>query len=45
MLIYQPIGDEPWWVENACILMMPTKESGIKLTKAMFNKAKPLATR
>jgi hypothetical protein len=42
MLIYQPMGDEPWWVENACILMMPTKESGIKLTKAMFNKAKPL---
>ena len=42
MVIYQPIGDELWWVENSCILMMPSKESGIKLTKAIFNKATPL---
>jgi hypothetical protein len=41
-VIYQPIGDELWWVENSCVLIMPTKESGITLTKAMFNKAKPL---
>jgi hypothetical protein len=41
-VIYQPIGTEPCWYDDACVIFTPTKESGITFTKAMYNKAKPL---
>lgn len=43
MLIYQPMGNpKEEWSENGSILIMPTKESGIKLTEALVKKTKPL---
>jgi hypothetical protein len=41
-VIYQPIGDEPCWYDDACVIFTPTKESGVTFTKAMYNRAKPL---
>ena len=43
MLIYQPMGKkDEGWVENGSILIMPTKESGIKLNEALVKKTNPL---
>lgn len=36
-VIYQPIGNEGW-IEDGCLLFMPTKESGMKITEAFFKK-------
>jgi len=41
-VIFQPVDPNDGWAEDGVIIMTPTKESGIKLTKAMFTKAKPL---
>jgi hypothetical protein len=41
-VIFQPVDPNDGWAEDGVIIMTPTKESGIKLTKAIFNKAKPL---
>jgi hypothetical protein len=38
-VIYQPIDLENGWIEDGCILMMPTKESGVKMTQAIASKA------
>jgi hypothetical protein len=42
LLIYQPMGKPgEGWIDNGSILIMPTKESGIKLNDALVNKLKP----
>jgi hypothetical protein len=41
-VIFQPVDPNDGWAEDGVIIMTPTKESGIKLTKTMFTKAKPL---
>jgi hypothetical protein len=43
VLIYQPMGKpDEGWIDNGSILIIPTKESGIKLNEALTNKLKPL---
>jgi hypothetical protein len=42
LIIYQPIAPGDGWVDDGCILIGFTKESGKKLTAAIWNKAKPL---
>jgi hypothetical protein len=37
LVIYQPIGKEGW-IEDGCLLFMPTKESGMTITEAFFKK-------
>jgi hypothetical protein len=39
LVIYQPIGKEGW-IEDGCLLFMPTKESGMTITEAFFKKNK-----
>ena len=38
-VLYQPINPGDGWIEDGCILMMPTKESGVKMTPSIANKA------
>jgi hypothetical protein len=42
MIIYQPIAPGDGWVDDGCVLIGPTKESGMTLTNAVWKKAKPL---
>lgn len=42
MIIYQPIAPGNGWVDDGCVLIGPTKESGMNLTNAIWKKAKPL---
>lgn len=42
MLIFQPIGKEDEWHDDAAIIIAPTKDSKFKITEAIFNKVKPL---
>jgi hypothetical protein len=42
LVIYQPIDPSNGWIEDGCILMMPTKESGIKITQAIATKSREL---
>jgi hypothetical protein len=39
IVIYQPIGKEGW-IEDGCLLFMPTKESDMTITEAFFKKNK-----
>jgi len=41
LVIYQPIGKEGW-IEDGCLLFMPTKESGMTITEALFTKNKSI---
>ena len=40
-LIYQPIGSPDDYLEDACVLISPTKESGVKFTEELFQEVKP----
>jgi hypothetical protein len=40
-IIYQPIGNDDTWFDDACVLIIPTKESGIKLTEEIFKELNP----
>lgn len=41
LVIYQPIGKEGW-IEDGCLLFMPTKESGMTITESFFMKNKSI---
>lgn len=36
-VIYQPIGNEGW-IDDGCLLFMPTKDSGMTITESFFKK-------
>jgi hypothetical protein len=40
-LIYQPIGSPDDYLDTACVLIVPTKECGVKFTEEVFQEAKP----
>lgn len=42
MIIYQPIAPGDGWVDDGCVLIGPTKESGMTLSNTVWKKAKPL---
>ena len=39
-LIYQPVGSPDDYLDDACVLIIPTKESGITLTEEVFQEVK-----
>jgi hypothetical protein len=41
-VIYQPIDPDNGWIEDGCILMMPTKESGVNMTSSISSRASDL---
>jgi hypothetical protein len=41
-VVYQPIGTEPCWFDDACVLIFPKKDSKHVLTTNIFTKLQPL---
>lgn len=41
-VIFQPIDPNDGWAEDGCVIITPNKECGVKFTKALFDRAKPL---
>jgi hypothetical protein len=41
-VLYQPIDPDNGWIEDGCILMMPTKESDVKMTSSITSRASDL---
>jgi hypothetical protein len=42
LLIYQPIGKDECWYDDAMIIITPTKECKFKITEEIFNKVLPM---
>jgi hypothetical protein len=41
-VVYQPVGTEPCWFDDAYVIIFPKKDSGNVLTKSVFTKLQPL---